>query len=252
MLEVHPFRPFLDPWPPMAPKVPLNPARRSFGQVPAQSSVPADENRIASRAELDAANKAIRGYADRLDYFDQQFAKLKSRFWQQWEDNTFSSFYSDVFFGPDQMNELDADWTATMEQSRAVLAQLGDETLYGVSVVGGRQAPVTVGRLRQIYGFLAGNASAMQASIVYLGASLPDSVLGAFWTRIGKEAGDWAQAFKELADGLRDLIAGVGQLAQGAAAGIGAVGWFAPALVVAGVGFFLWLKASEARKRAGV
>lgn len=252
-LDVHPFRPFLDPWPPMAPKVPLNPGRRSFGAPPPVSTVAADENRPATRAELDAANQAIVAYADKLDGFDTRYRALFNKWWEEWEDSgLIHAAYTRIVYGPKEVNQAFEDWTQQIDATRATLAVLGDETLFGVSKVEGTGPTVTVGRLRQIYGFLARNAQTWAAQIVTAEQLTPDATAALFWGKASNDLEQWARAFKELADGLRDLVAGVGALAQGAAVGIQAVSWIAPALVVAGVGFFLWLKASEARKRAGV
>lgn len=252
-LDVHPFRPFLDPWPPMAPKVPLNPGRRSFGAPPPVSTVAADENRPATRAELDAANQAIVAYADKLDSYDSRYRALYNQWWDQYQAaGTVQTAYTNFVYGPEKVDQAFEDWTQQIDATRATLAVLGDETLFGVSKVEGKGPTVTVGRLRQIYGFLASNAQAWTATLVTAAQLTPDATAALFWSKASSDAEQWARAFKELADGLRDLVAGVGALAQGAAVGIQAVSWIAPALVVAGVGFFLWLKASEARKRAGV
>lgn len=252
-LDVHAFRPFIDPWPPMAPKVPLNPSRRSFGAPPPGSSVPADENRPATRAELDAANRAITAYADKLDAYDARYRALYNKWWDEYQAaGMVQTAYVNFVYGPDKIEQAYEDWIAAIDATRTTLAALGDETLFGVSRVEGKGPTVTVGRLRQIYAYLAKDAQAWSAILVDSAQLTPNATAAAFWTRAASDTEAWARAFKELADGLRDLIAGVGALAQGAAVGVQAVSWIAPALVVAGVGFFLWLKASEARKRAGV
>ena len=234
----------------MAPKVALNPGRGAFG---AASSVPADVNRPATRAELAAANKAIAAYADKLDQYDARYRALYSDWWEQYEAaGVVKTEFTEYVYGPDEVNRAFEDWTFAIDATRSVLAQLGDETLFGVRQLEGKQSPVTVGRLREIYRFLANNAQSKAAILLTAQELTPDATARGVWTRASSDMEAWARAFKELADGLRDLIEGVGKLVQGAASGVEAVSWIAPALVVAGVGFFLWLKASEARKRSGV
>lgn len=215
MLEASIFRPFIDPWPQMAPFTSLGRARRGLGQV---SSAP------ASQAELDALKRAVNDYRTTIDQVEIELIGAIQA--QEPSDQREEFRY-----------QADRD-RAQIDQ----IEELASEAAYfGRITADGETRIATQDEVRRIYSLLASSASSYKQLVVEVSTYQPASV----WRAIISELEGWAESFNELAQGAKELVGGIGK-------GVQAVSWIAPAIVVVAAGFLLYVGAKKVRSKAGV
>lgn len=227
-LEANWFRPFIDPWPQMAPFTSLGRApRRGLGQV--------DNSAPATPEELDALKDAIDRYLKTIADVDLSMRQAI----QQYKAES----------GSDELPADIADYLNLAQQQQSFAAQteeLASEAAYfGRITADGQTRIATQEDVRRIYRMFATSASNYKTLVEDLRSSMPGSTSDGILQRLARELGSWFEAFNDLGQGLKSLVQGVGQ-------GVKAVSWVAPAVVVVGVGFLLYLAGQKAKKTSGV
>lgn len=240
MIEAHPFRPFIDRWPQMAPRVQLG--RVNLGAAPTRKV-----ERAATPRERENLRIALDAYIAEVQRGRKAIRAAIDAWWEDYTSGPIDYLAAQAVFNEDDLAKFQWNIDAS-EQTALNIRQIAEEIIqYGtITDDDGNTRTATNIDLSRIYGLLATNAEGFSDLASTIRSLIPSEQVKGILFGFARDIRDFFVEFSRIS---RLLLSAVGEVAEGIAQGTRAVAWLTPAVVVVGVGFVLFTYAMAFRKK---